>query len=356
METEFVILLQLLWKKRKLLLRNVAISILLAAIIGFSLPKEYTSKVVVAPELSSESSLTSSLGTLASIAGVNVNGLNGTEALFPDLYPEIVSSTPFLMELSEEKITTQDGEIKTTVYDYLQNHQKMVWWDYPLSALSKLLRSCSNSKKDEKNESQEMKSVSLTMEQEGVLNGLKNSLDIELDKMTSLISVEVSAQDPLVASDLSQIVTDKLQLYIVDYRTAKARKDLEYISQLYDDAKKNYYDAQSKYAHYTDSHQNIFLETVKAEQERLESEMSLAFNTYSQLAQQLDLARAKVQERTPVYVVIQPAVVPQMPSGPRKMMIMAIFVFLSFFGTTAWIILKEQLKKYGNARVKLLDD
>lgn len=53
-------------------------------------------------------------------------------------------------------------------------------------------------------------------------------------------------------------------------------------------------------------------------QDRLENEMQLAFNTYSQCAQQLQLAKMKLQERTPVYTTIQPATVPQKPCGPKE--------------------------------------
>ena len=119
--------------------------------------------------------------------------------------------------------------------------------------------------------------------------------------------------------------------------TAKARKDLQYIERLYKESQSNYYKAQTAYANFVDAHQSLFFESVKAEQEKLENEMSLAYNTYSQMAQQL--------EKTPVCVEVQPAVVPQQASAPKKMMTAFIFVFLAFFGTSSWIILKERLFK-----------
>ena len=71
--------------------------------------------------------------------------------------------------------------------------------------------------------------------------------------------------------------------------------------------------------------------------------MSLSYNLYNQMAQQLQLAKAKVQESTPVYTVLQPAIVPLKASKPSKMMILAGFVFLAAAGAAAWILFGRKL-------------
>ncbi len=53
---------------------------------------------------------------------------------------------------------------------------------------------------------------------------------------------------------------------------------------------------RKKYADYMDSHDNIILQSVRAEQERLQNDMSLAYQVYSQVANQLRWPGAKVQE------------------------------------------------------------
>ena len=128
-DIEIVVLLRLLWQNKKILLRNCVIAFGLALIVAFSIPKEYTAKVILAPEMSGGmSGLSSNLGTLASMAGINMSNLSSNEAIFPDLYPEIVSSTPFLMEMMEVRVETLDGEVKANMYDYLDLYHKSPWW------------------------------------------------------------------------------------------------------------------------------------------------------------------------------------------------------------------------------------
>ncbi len=67
---------------------------------------------------------------------------------------------------------------------------------------------------------------------------------------------------------------------------------------------------KKEYAEYVDTHDNLILQSVRAEQERLQNDMSLAYQVYSQVANQLQVARAKVQEEKPVFAVVEPAVVP----------------------------------------------
>ena len=79
------------------------------------------------------------------------------------------------------------------------------------------------------------------------------------------------------------------------------------------------------------------------EQDRLSDENDIAYNLYNQLAQQLDMCRTKLLEKTPVVVLLQPSTVPYKATTPKKMMIGILFVFLAFFGTAAWIIVKDRI-------------
>ena len=104
-----------------------------------------------------------------------------------------------------------------------------------------------------------------------------------------------------------------------------------------------YYSAQQKYADYLDSHDNIILQSVRAEQERLQNDMSLAYQVYSQVANQLQVARAKVQEEKPVFAIVEPAVVPLSPSGISKKIYVLAFVFLLVGGVMAWTFFGKDL-------------
>lgn len=160
-----------------------------------------------------------------------------------------------------------------------------------------------------------------------------------VDKKNSMTSVTVTFQNPMVAAVVADSVVNKLQEYIIDYRTFKAKEDCLYLEKLFKERQQEYYAAQQKYADYLDSHDNIILQSVRAEQERLQNDMSLAYQVYSQVASQLQIARAKVQEEKPVFAVVEPAVVPLDPSGTSKKIYVLVFIFLCVCIVIFWNLL-----------------
>ena len=83
------------------------------------------------------------------------------------------------------------------------------------------------------------------------------------------------------------------------------------------------------------------LESYKAKESDLENEMQLQYNIYTQLTTQLQMARAKVIEKTPVYAILQPTTVPYRHSSPKKSIIVLAFLFVGCMGYTAYLMLKN---------------
>lgn len=342
-EIDIVGLFLLLWGKRKRIITNCFIGGVISIVVAFSIPKEYTSTVVMAPEFS-KSSASGGIGALASMAGINMNGMSGNDdALYPELYPQIVSSTPFLCDLMNLQVETQDGELSTTLYNYLGKHEKKAWW---VSVAKMPLEMLVNMFKEENPLDSiipQATDINLTRKQHLLLIALNDRIGVSVDKGNSVITLNVTMQDPKIASCVASVVADNLQEYIGTYRSAKARKDLSYTEKLYNESKEKFYAVQQTYAEYSDQHKGVVLLQNQIEQKRLSDEMDLAFNVYNQMAQQLEMARAKVAESTPICVVMQPAIIPVKASSPKKIMIGFLFVFLAFFGTSAWIIIKDRI-------------
>lgn len=193
--------------------------------------------------------------------------------------------------------------------------------------------------------------IELTEEEDKKITSLKKNITAVMDKKTAITNVSVTLQDPKVAAVVADSVVHKLQEYIIGYRTFKAKEDCAYLEKLFKERQEEYYAAQKKYAEYVDTHDNLILQSVRAEQERLQNDMSLAYQVYSQVANQLQVARAKVQEEKPVFAVVEPAVVPQQSSGMGRKTYVIVFVFLSvvtvigwkFFGEEFWDKLKREL-------------
>ena len=180
-----------------------------------------------------------------------------------------------------------------------------------------------------------------------MIESLKGKIAASVDKKTSMTTVSVTLQSPKVAAVVADSVVNKLQEYIIDYRTSKSKEDCLYLEKLFKERQREYYEAQKKYADYMDSHDNIILQSVRTEQERLQNDMSLAYQIYSQVAGQLQVARAKVQEEKPVFAVVEPAVVPLYPSGTSRKVYVLVFVFLSVCIVIFWNLFgKDLLNKF----------
>ena len=85
----------------------------------------------------------------------------------------------------------------------------------------------------------------------------------------------------------------------------------------------------------------MIFQRAQSELTTLQNEMSLQYQAYSQVAAQLRMAEAKVQEETPAFTTLQPATVPIQKSGPSRAKTCLAFLFLAFIATTAWVIHKE---------------
>lgn len=345
-EIDLLELARKVWADRKLVLKWCGIAAVVGLVVAFSIPKEYTTNVTIAPESTNGSRSMGGLSALAGMAGINLNAGSSADALSPDLYPDIVSSVAFTTELFDVPVRDVDGELQTTVYDYLQEHQRSPWWSTVISLPFKCIGWTVSLFSDDEEPTDSTAIVNpfqLTKKENEIVTALNNRIAVSVDKKSLTVSIAVTMQDPLISATLTDTVMQKLQDYITDYRTNKARHDLDFTQKLYDEAQQKYYEAQQRYADYVDKNQNILLRSVQTRQERLQNEMNLAYNLYNQTAQQLQLAKAKVQENTPVYTVVQAATVPLRASKPSKAMILIGFVFLAGVGSVGWILFGRDL-------------
>lgn len=335
-------LFQDILKHKRLYYKMMSLSFILAIVYTFSLPKTYRCTVMLAPELAS-TSRSSSLSSIASSFGIKLGSGNigSSEALFPTLYPDLMNSVAFRTSLFPITVQREDDSTHTvmTYYDYLKDGQKRPWWSEGIKAVFDGIKSLFPTK--EKEEPTEVDPFRLTKKQYAVAKAIEKKIVCDVDKKTLVITIDVVDQDPLIAATMADSVQVRLQKFITDYRTHKARVDLEYNQKIFVEAKDRYEEARRKSAAFSDANQKLFLESVRSERTKLENELQLQYRNYSQIAAQLQLAEAKVQEDTPAFTILQPATVPLKKSGPGRKKIMFVFLFLGFIGTTAYMLHKE---------------
>ena len=341
-EIDIMELLRKLFKEWKLILKWCGIAAVVGLVIAFSIPKEYTVNSKLTPESVSKSA-GGSLSSLASLAGINLGSMSTADAVYPDLYPDIVSSTPFVVELFPVQVDFKykKQEMSSDFYTYLKEYTKAPWWGAVIQAPFKVLGWFMGLFREKVEPVEGYASLdprALTQEQEDIAKAIRESVTLSVDKKTSVISLSVTEQDPKVAARICDEVITRLQTYVTNYRTEKARQDLDYYQNLYDEAREAYFTAQQRYASYVDRNQGVILQRVKTEEERLQNEMSLNYQLYNACAQQLQAAKAKVQQETPVFTVIDPPQVPLKRSKPSKVTILFASIFLGAMIAAVWIL------------------
>lgn len=342
-EIDLMELLMKCLKEWRLILKWCAVAAIIGLVAGFSIPKTYTVTATLAPE--SQSGSVSGAASLARSFGFNIGGANsGSDALVPSLYPDIVNSNPFVVELFREPVTFTHKKEQLTAdyYTYLAEYQKTAWWSKVISAPSKALGWCiglvTGREEEEDNGISDIDPYALTFRQGEMAASLRRNMSVSVDTKTYVVSVSVTAQDPNVATHITEVVIDGLKRHITEYRTEKSRHDMEYYQQMCDETQAEYLEAQQRYARYVDSNHAVALESYRIEESRLKNEASLKFELYNQMAQQLQLSRAQVQQDTPVLAVIDPPSVPFKKSKPSKAKILVLFVFLAACCAIVWVL------------------
>lgn len=328
---------------RKSLYKAVIVGVVIGIIVTFSIPKRYTVEVTLSPEMGSSKGNTGLTGLAASfLGGGSVIG-ESSDALNAFLSADIVSSTPFLLELFDIEVLASREDSIMTLRTYLDT-QSNPWWDYIIGFPSQVIggvKSLFVNDKIEEKKSLGQNIIELSDDESRKIAVLRKNIEASVDKKTFITNISVTLQNPKVAAVVADSVIHKLQKYIIAYRTSKAKEDCVYLAILFKERQDEYYMAQKKYADYIDTHDNLILQSVRAEQERLQNDMNLAYQVYSQVANQLQVARAKVQEEKPVFAVVEPAVIPMKPSGMGMRVYIFIYMFLAVFCTAGWLLLGE---------------
>lgn len=308
----------------------------------------YNVSVTLAPEVQNPSRSGGSLSNLASMFGVNMSSANSADALNITIFPEIVSSTPFLTQLFEVELSPKPELPKNPIearkvmqgpkptvklYDHLTGRDKEKGW------LAQLMENIFGTEEDP--DYMKANVSLLTNEQDNVVNALRKMISADVDKKTAMTTISVSLDDPMMCSQLADTVCRRLREYVFTYRTEKEQQNFDYYEALCDSTYKKMTEAQAAYAAAVDNNHNVILQTVAVRRERLQQEASIASQVYQQMVQQREISRARLQEMKPVFAVVEPGTYPQKPANSRKKTVL-MFGFFGFFLASAWFLLGKE--------------
>lgn len=320
---------QVLWKEKVLFILIVLLFASLGLWYAFTAQEQFVSEGKILPEIQSDKSKLGGLSGLASLAGVDLGSSMGTEAIRPDLYPDILKSTQYFLDLFKQKVTTKTN--KSIVFE--QYYHEII------EKGSKI-----EEKKLSKFPVKENGFIILNGLSEDRMKDLRERIQATIDKKSGVISVSVKMPDPVVAATIARFSMVYLTDYVTQYRTDKAKKDLDFLEERVNAARGKFYSNQTKKAQYGDQFQlpTIRLQSADIQRERIESEYRMSSSFYNELLKKYEEAKINLQKETPVFQVLDPPTAPTQKSEPKKSIILLFSLFLGGFIGTVFVLFRKQ--------------
>ena len=335
-------ILRKVWNNRRLFIKVWVITFILSCIWILPQPRYYKAEVSIAPE-TSEGGDMGSLAALASNFGVNIDN-SYADAIYPKLYPDLFESTKFLTGLFDIIVKSEDGTIETDYYTYLKDHQKQNVLFIPLRACQSLLSSDKEATEQPSHNGKRFDPFKLSKVESEILAKVRNNVKCDFSMVTEVVTITVTDQDPLVCALLADSIKEHLQHFITDYRTKKARDDYEHYKRLTDEAKDSYEKGLEEYISLRDANTHASLQSVVLRLDAMDMDVKAKYNIYMSLNTRLEAAMAKVQEKTPAFTELINATVPTKPAGPKRMIFVALMLFLSTLGVVIKLFWKDLIK------------
>lgn len=327
--------------RKKLFFKTLSIAFIVSCLIIFPKPRYYTSSVMLAPEVANEDAA-GGLASIASSFGFNIGG-GANDAIYPMLYPDLFKSPQFIFDLLKIRVTykPEDGDVvNVDYYTYLKKYQKQNWLTEPFKKLFRKIKASLSS--DEVGTSvdsaDQLNPLTLTKKDFEIMEAVGDLIVCSIDKKTDVATISVTDQDPVLSAILADSVRCHLQNYITDLRTAKARMDVAYYQALVDSTYLEYEAASEMYAAFADAHQGTQRQIYLTQLEKLQNDASIKYETYNTMMVQLTAAKAKLQDKTPVFTQLQTSVAPVKPAGPKRMIFVGAMLALTIFGTFVYVI------------------
>ena len=342
---DIIALLIKVWKGKKIIIKTTAVFFIIGCIVAVLSPVVYTSQTTFVPQVSGEELSTSKgLGSLASLAGINLNSSKETSDsyLSPLLYSKLAESEEFSYNIIKEEIINLNGN-KLTIKEYLLSNKSSFNFN-PIAFVKKYTIGLFLNNKTKENNSDILKGYNFLSEEDfGLVNSFKVKFTIEISEKEGYIKVIATDKNAFVSTQLVEKVTKNLQSRIIKLRTNKIKERLEYSKQQYEIKQVEFDFLQKTLAEFKDSNKNISTAKFMSELQKLDSEYQLQQSILINLASEYNNNKIKLNKDTPIFSVIDEVSVPNGKSKPKRSLIALIWVFLGVVLSTGYLLVKEPL-------------
>lgn len=340
-QADLVELIQRMWINKVLIIIVTSVFVVLGLLVALFSPKEYTSACDVVPQASDSSAL-SRMGSLAALAGINLDQMQNVKTLSPLVYKNIMESTTFRKELMQTSLNFKEIDHPISFYEYCTNEEynKPSVGEYiikytvglPFVILKAIRGEQPSPDYGALNQSGDSSIETVTKEEYECLKALDDCITLRLDDKKGYVTITANMPEAIPAAQMAQATLELLQRYITEFKIEKVQSNLDFVQERYNEAKSNFEDIQSRRAKFRDANMNTTRYSAHAELEKLDAEYSLALNLYKELSTQLEQTKISVKETMPVLTVITPVTVPFKKSKPKRVVILFAY---TFFGVLA---------------------
>ena len=338
---DLISLLSQVFKSRWLIIKVSSITVVIGVIVALTTPNTYTSRVTFIPQTGGDSKPSSSLSGLASLAGINLGGMIGGSDIPPTLYPQIVSSIPYKLELLNTSIEKTDSAI--SLREYLDDNSGGsllgVFKKYTIGLPGLILSTLKGSAIG--GDVQKGGVYQINADDKRLFENLNSKLILSLNEKEGFITLSFSDEDKFVAAQVAESAKELLQQRIINFKNQMAREVLNYTTKQYQENKISYEALQDSIAIFKDQNLNISSSLYQNRLDRLERELNIASSVLEQLASQVEQAKLQVNKDTPVFTIIEPVTVPFQRSAPKRSLIVIIWTFFGAVLSTGYVLIRE---------------
>lgn len=321
-----------LWAKRKYVIKVFVPFVVLGFMAAIFQRPVYTSSCAFVPLSSSSKGSSSSLSSLAAMAGINLGDMSSGESLSPLVYPQLLSSVEFNKELMRVPLHFKDYDEPVSLYDKATNpkYRKFTFGaiidavkKYTIGLPGVILYAIKGKQPDVvvpgNGADGEGRDISaFTNDEYKVYQNLSKMISLSVEKKDGYLVLTARSSEALVAAELCRGALKLMQKYIADFKQTQAKDNLAYLQARSDETKAEYLAKQMELAQYTDANRGAYTATSQTRIQQLSSEYNLAFALYTEVSKQLLQAELKVKNDTPVLSAVKPVDVPMKKSNSRS--------------------------------------
>ena len=345
-QIEIIALLKKVWLGKKLIVKTTVLFFIIGCIVALLSPVVYTAQTTFVPQVSEDqmSSTKGSLGSLASLAGINLSqgSISSDSYLSPLLYSKLAESEEFALNIINEEIINSNGN-KLTIKEYILSNKSSFNFN-PIKFIKKYTIGLFLNNENKKSNSDVFKGFNFLSEEDySLVKEFKERFTIELNEKEGYIKVIATDNSAFISTQLVQIVTKNLQSKIIKLRTNKIKERLEYSIEQYELKQEEFDFLQKKLAEFKDSNKNISTARFMSELQKLESEYQLQKNILMTLASEFNNNKIKLNKDTPIFSVIDEVSVPNERSEPKRSFIALIYMLLGILLSSGYLLAKEPL-------------